>query len=284
MVGHGSAGEPSRANEASHGLSARERRGLERCRRALDRGRRVRGRPIASSDRDGLLLDLGGILGHVPPAETAPPRRRARVWRSSGDQWEGWVAAVAGDLVHLVAQRPDGDAADGPVREAEVLRAGRDGAVVRLDDGKLGVVPWEELSWEPALAPPVLLPGTTLAGRVVALSLDGPVLSPRAVTPSPWPAIALALALGTRLGAHVEARVGHHALLRTDRAPRARATVHEDALPEGTQPGDAVQATVVRVNAIAGTLVLDALSPGARAPRRARGARTRGRRGPGRVA
>ena len=284
MVGRGSAGEPGRAEEALRELSPGERRGLERCRRALERGRRVRGRPIASSDRDGLLLDLGGALGHVPPAEVAAGRAPASVRHPHDSRWEGWVAAVAGDLVHLVGRRPGANAADDPVRGAEIVSVGGEGVVVRLDDGKLGIAPWEELSWGPALEPPEHSRGTLLSGRIVGLSLDGPVLSPRAVQPTPWPAIALALPPGTTVEAHVEACANGHALLRTARAPRAAALVPEDALPEGTHPGDTVEATVARVNPIAGTLVLDGLSPCARAPRRAPAARRPGRPGPGRAA
>jgi hypothetical protein len=278
MVGHGSAGEPGRADEIPADLARRELRGLERCRRALERGRRVRGRPIASGDQHGLLLDLHGALGHVPPAEAAARPPASRAWRLR-DEWVGWVAAVSGDLVHLVARRGAGGD-DGPVRAAEVVEAEPDCAVVRLDDGSRAVVPWEETSWEPLLERPALRRGDPIAGRVVGLTLDGPVLSPRAMTPSPWHAIALALPAGAPVAARVEALAGRHALLRTCRAPRAATVMRADALPAGTQPGDVIAATVARVNAHAGTLTLEALSPTARAPRPAPAAPTPGPRGP----
>ena len=278
MVGYGSAGEPSRAKEGRDGLSARERRGLDRCRRALERGRRVRGRPVAESHRDGLLLELGGVLGHVPAADAAARRPAPRLWGPRESQWQGWVAAVGPDLVHLVAERPG--PGDAPVHAAEVVEARDDDALVRLGDGSPGVVPWDELSWEPALEPRRLEPGARLEGRVVGITLEGPLLSPRAVLPSPWPAVALALPRGTRVAARVEALHAGHALVRTDRAPRAAAVVREEALALG----EVVEATVARVNATAGVLVLDDLRPRSRAPRLAPAARTPGPQGPGRAA
>ena len=280
MVGRGSAGEPSRADGLPGDISARERRGLERCRRALERGRRVHGRIVASDERLGLLLDLRGAVGHVPPEDAAAPAARGSVLRPGERDWEGWVVAVAGDVVHLGARRPGGAGDDGPVRDAEVLSTGRSGAVVRLDDGLLGVVPWEELSWEPCLARPELPRGTRLAGRVVGLTLDGPVLSPRAIAPTPWPAIALALAPDEVVAARVEARSGDLALLRTARAPRAAAVVPAAELPEGSEVGAVLEARVARISAPAGTLELADLRPSARAPRPSPEARRPGPRGP----
>jgi hypothetical protein len=275
MVERGSAGEPGRAERIPGDVTPREQRGLDRCRRALERGRRVRGRPIASSEQHGLLVDLRGTVGHVPAADAAarPPGNR---WRGGQEAWEGWVVAVSGDLVHLAARWAGEEGGDAPIRRAEVMSTTRSGAVVRLDDGSPGVLPWEELSWLPSLGPPELPAGTRLEGRIVALTLEGPVFSPRAVAPSPWPAIALALPPGTDVGVHVVERGGGHALLRTDRAPRAAALVPEDALP----PDGVSEATVVRVNAIAGALVLEDLRSGSRAPRPAREARRQGPQGP----
>jgi hypothetical protein len=299
MVGRGSAGEPDRAHGILGELGNRERRGLQRCRRALEKGRRVRGRTIASSDQHGLLLDLGGAVGHLPATEmgaragtaaagaSAHAGARARasaLWRGGEPQWEGWVAAVAADLVHLSCRRPGEEGDEQPIRRAEVVATGRSGATVRLEDGSSGVVPWDELSWEPLLGAPRLPVGATVVGRVVALTLEGPVISPRAIAPSPWPAIALALPPGSEVVARVEARTPEHLLLRTDRPPRAAAVAEAHALPVDARPGLEVSATVARVNAIGGALVLDDVRPRARAPRPAPGAPTPERRGPRRAA
>jgi ribosomal protein S1 len=164
------------------------------------------------------------------------------------------------------------------MREGTVVRLGRSCAVVRLDgDGSPAIVPWEELSWWPSLDPPSLRAGDHVAGRVVGLTLDGPVLSPRAVTPSPWPAVALALPVGTTVSVRVEASDGARALVRTDRAPRALAVVAAAHL----EPGATLEATVTGVDATAETLELSL--PEARAPRHAREARTPGPRGPERA-
>src|SRR5687768_5432554 len=121
MVGPGSAGEPARAQGILDELGGRERRGLERCRRALEKGRRVRGRTLASSEQHGLLLDLRGAVGHVPAADAAARPAGGRSWRGGERQWEGWVVAVQGDLVHLSARRPGEEGDEQPLREAEVL-------------------------------------------------------------------------------------------------------------------------------------------------------------------
>jgi hypothetical protein len=280
MVGRDPAGDSAPAQGIPVDLGARERRGLERCRRALERERRVRGRPIASSDRHGLLLDLRGAVGHAPAAEVAARPPSGNLWRGGDSQWEGWVVAVHGDLVHLTARRP-GDEGEAPIRAAEVLSTARSGAVVRLDDGTIGVVPWDELSWEPTLGLPELPRGMRLEGRIVALSLEGPVLSPRAVAPTPWPAIALAYPPGSAAQVRVEGRAGGHVLVRTERAPRAAAIVPEDEVPDATS----LDATVVEVNAVAAALVLENFSPRSpRALRPAPGAPTQGPPGPQQVA
>jgi hypothetical protein len=283
-VGQGSAGEPTRAREIYGELGDRERRGLERCRSALERGRRVRGRPIASSEQHGLLVDLRGAVGHVPAGDMATRPRRRSVWRGGERHWDGWVVVVHDDLVHLAARPPGDEGDEAPVREAEILSAARSGAVVRLDDGSIGLVPLDELSWEPSLGVPALDRGTKLRGRIVALTLEGPVLSPRAVAPSPWPAIALAYPPGTEVAAVVEQRTGSRVLLRTDRAPRAPAVVDAEALPGDPDPGARFEATVTRVNAIAGAVVLERLRSPARALRPAPEAPTQERREPRRAA
>jgi hypothetical protein len=280
MVGRGSTGDSARAQKTPVGFGEQERRGLERCRRALERGRRIRGRRIAASERHGLLLDLRGAVGHAPASEAARAAGSGSVWRGGDAHFEGWVVAVQGDLVHLSARRPGAEGDEEPMRGAEVLSTSRSGAVVRLDDGAVGVLPWEELSWEPMLGMPDLPAGARLEGRIVALTLEGPMLSTRAAAPTPWPAIALALPPGSAVTAHVEKLAGDHALLRTDLAPRAPAVVPATALPAGTGPGGTVTATVARVNPIAGALVLEDLSPGPRAPRHGPEARRRGPQGP----
>ena len=239
----------------------------------------MRGRTIASHDRHGLLLDLRGAIGHVPAADAAAPARAAR-WRGGDAQWEGWVVAIAGDLVHLGARSPLDEHDESPLRTAHVLGTARSGSMARLEGGSTAIVPWDELSWEPMLAPPELPPGSPLRGRVVALTLEGPVLSPRAVAPSPWPAIALALPPGTDVTVRLEARERGHALLRTEQAPRAAAVVSDEALPSALRPGATFAATVAHVNAVASALVLEDLRPRARAPRHAPAAGTPGRRGP----
>lgn len=282
MVGQGSARDVRSA--AGGEPPPRQRRALARCRRALERGRPVRGRRIVAGD-EGLLLDLRGVLGHVPASEAneRPPTRG--VLGPVRDRWEGWVVAVADDLVHLCAQRPGERADVTAVRRGEVVSSGTSGARVRLEgETSLAVLPWEELSWEPLLEPPSLAPGTQVTGRVVGLTLGGPVLSPRSATPSPWPAIALALAPGSTVHACVEARTANRALLRTVTAPRAAAIVSAERLPSDAGPGTALEVTVVRVNAAAGALELDGISPGPRAPRLAPAAPTPERRGPGQAA
>ncbi|HEV2814865.1 MAG TPA: hypothetical protein VGW10_16540 [Solirubrobacteraceae bacterium] len=257
----------------SDDVSARERRGLDRARRSLERGRRVRGRVVASGDH-GVLVELRGVPGHVPPGEVVERPTSRRIWGRAAGQWEGWVEAVGEDLVHLSATR----AAERGVRTGEVLTTGRSGALTRLDDdGSLAVVPWDELSWQPALEAPPIERGTKVAGTVVGLSLDGPLLSPRALTPSPWPAIALALPEGAEVVVDVEATADGRALLRTTSAPRAAAVVPLDRLPPGTGEGTELDATVVRVNVVGGAVVLGGFSPRSpRAPRRARAAPTPG--------
>jgi hypothetical protein len=264
-------------------LPDKERRGLARCRRALEKGRRVRGRVAASGDL-GVLVELRGAVGHVPASDRAAGGARRSLWPGAADRWEGWVSAVAGDVVHLCARRPAGRPDEETVRRAQVVSVGRSGALARLaDDGATAVVPWEELSWQPSLEPPALERGMEVAGRVVGLTLEGPVLSPRSVVPSPWPAIALAHPPGTEVEAVVERIQGDQALLRTERAPRARTIVGVEALPGDAAPGSTLGAAVVRVNALAGELVLAGFSsrPGRpRAPRPAPGAERPGRQGP----
>ena len=284
MVGPGSAGDAARAKEISGGPDAKERRGIDRCRRALEKGRRVRGRTIASDERHGLLLDLRGAVGHVPAADAAARAVRGARWRGDDAQWEGWVVAITGDLVHLGARRPREEHDEAPLRTAHVVGTARPGVMARLEDGSTAIVPWDELSWEPMLAPPELPAGTPLRGRVVALTLEGPVLSPRAVAPSPWPAIALALPPGTDVTVRLEARERGHALVRTEQAPRAAVLVPDDALPTALGPGAIFAATVERVNAIAASLVLENLRPRSRAPRHAPAAGRPGPRGPGQAA
>jgi hypothetical protein len=249
----------------------------------------VRGRPVVSGE-EGLLLDLRGILGHVPAADARELGTRGGLGRAV-DERECWVVAVTDDLVHLAARRPGARGDEGAIRRGIVVGAGPHGARVRLDgetsrDGQpsFAVVPWDELSWEPSLGPPSLEPGAEVAGRVVGLTLAGPILSPRSVVPTPWPAIALAVPPGTRVGARVEACSGGRALLRTATEPRAAAVVPGDRLPEGSGPGTVLEATVVRVNPPAGALELDGLSASSRAPPRAPAARTPERPGHGRAA
>jgi hypothetical protein len=293
MVERRSARDDDGANDET-AVTQRERRGLERCVRAQERGRRVRGRPVATGEH-GLLVDVGGAIGHVPAADAAHRARRRSVWGRAAGEWEGWVVAVAGDLVHLCAERPA--APEGPVRTGEVVGTGRSGAVLRLVDARdagdhdgqaRAVMPWEELSWEPMLEPPALGPGTRVTGRVVGLTVEhGPELSPRALAPTPWPAIALALPPGSSVAAHVEAVARGRARLRTLTAPRAVAIVATDELPPGAAPGATVDAVVAAVNPAAGALVLERLAlsdRAARAPRPVPGGPTPGRPAPGRAA
>ncbi len=251
MVGWRSARRRDALLEDARGSVAPERRGLERYARALARGRRVRGRPLASGPH-GMLVELRGVLGHVAKGELAvgdPGTSR---------HWEGWVLALGEDLVHLTSRRPSERGDEDAVREAEVLSSGKAGARVRLmDDGSTGVVPWDELSWHPLLEIPRLEHGVRLRGRVVGLSLEGAVLSPRSVAPSPWPAIALALTSGTRVPAVIEAVSGDMARVRTQRAPRAVALLRTDRLPPAATPGDSCTATVTGVDPIAARLDLD---------------------------
>lgn len=248
----------------------KERRALSRCRRALERGRRVRGRRVATGE-EGLLVDLRGILGHVPRTDGATDPAPRSIWGRSAEHWEGWVVAVGRDLVHLSARRPEGGGEQEAARSGEITGTGRSGARARLEDGSVAVVPWEELSWEPWLERPELPPGTPIAGRVVGLTLDGPVLSPRAVLPTPWPAIALAHPAGTAVCARVEAHGGGRARVRLERAPRAVAIVDAPEL----RAGDLIEAVVEEVNPIAGRLALRQVSPaGPRAVRPAPAAPT----------
>ena len=247
-------------------LPEAEQHGLARCRHALERGRRVRGRVVASGDH-GLLLDVHGAVGHVPAADATDRPATRGLRAASPGRWDGWVVAVGDDLVHLAARRPS----DSGSRRAEVLTTGRSGLLVRLaDEGSLAVVPWEELSWQPLLEPPRVEPGTVISGTVVGITLDGPVLSPRSLVPSPWPAIALALPPGATVRARVETIPGDQALLRTTVPPRAAAVVAADELPHGTAPGATLTARVDEVNPLAGLLALAELSgtsPSSRAPR-----------------
>lgn len=238
---------------------------------------------MASGPR-GLLVDLRGAVGHVPAAEAEQRPTRHTAWRRASGQWEGWVAAVGDDLVHLSGRPPQDRGAEG-VREGEVVEMLDDRAVVRLvGEGGMAVVPARELSWQPALEPRRLAPGTRVAGRVVGLTVHhGPVLSPRSLVPTPWPAIALALPPGATVAARVEAVAGDRACVRTTLAPRATAIVPVDQLPDGARPGSEIEATVVRVDAASGTLALDAVSSLAATPRAAQpepGAERPGRRGP----
>ncbi len=287
MVEGGSASDARALLKESGEVPARERRGLDRCRRALERGRRVRGRVIASGAH-GLLVDLRGALGHVPAGEAVERAASGGAWRRPTGQWEGWVAAVGDDLVHLSARPPQDHVAEG-MREGEVVEALGDRAIVKLrGDGRHAVVPCGELSWQPSLEPPRLALGTQLAGRIVGLTVDhGPVLSPRSLLPTPWPAIALALPVGGRVGARVELLGGDRAQLRTEQAPRAVAIVAADGLPAAAGEGAEVEATVLRVDAAAATLVLADVAAWAtptRALRRGRAAATRERPGPGQAA
>ena len=271
----------------SDGVPTRERRGLDRCRRALERGRRVGGRVIASGAH-GLLVDLRGTLGHVRAGEAVERPSSGGAWRRPTGQWEGWVAAVGDDLVHLSARPPQDRVAEG-VLEGEVVQALADRAIVRLcGDGRHAVVPCGELSWQPSLEPPRIALGTPLAGRIVGLTVDhGPVLSPRSLLPTPWPAIALALPAGGRVGARVERIDGDRAQLRTEQAPRAVAIVPADRLPAELGEGAEVEATVVRVDAAAAALLVGevvARTSATRAPQRGTAAGTRGRPGPERAA
>jgi hypothetical protein len=280
MVGSRSTGERGGALEPAIELSDKEQSGLARCRRALEKGRRVAGRVLASGEH-GILVELRGAIGHVPAAERAAAPARRSLRPGGAHRWDGWVVAVAGDLVHLCAQRPAERPDEEAIRHAEVVSVGRAGALARLtDDGTMAVVPWDELSWQPSLVPPALERGMPIAGRVVGLTLDGPVLSPRSVVPSRWPAVALALTPGMEVEAHVEALAGGQALLHTRRAPRARTVVATDALPPQAVPGSTLGATVVSVNAHAGELVLEdfSLRPGGprASPRSDQEAATRG--------
>ncbi len=287
MVEDGSTSDAGALLKDAVEVPARERRGLDRCRRALERGRRVRGRVVASDAR-GLLVDLRGALGHVPAGEAVERPTSGGAWQRPTGQWEGWVAAVGDDLVHLSARPPQDRVAEG-MREGEVVEALPDRAIVRLrGDGRNAVVPCGELSWQPSLEPPRIAVGAQLAGRIVGLTVDhGPVLSPRSLLPTPWPAIALALASGGRVRARIEAVRGDRAQLRTEQAPRAVAIVAAGELPAGLGEGAEVEATVVRVDAAAATLVLAdvaARATATRAPRRGRAAATRERPGPERAA
>ncbi|HEX2087589.1 MAG TPA: hypothetical protein VHF89_18035 [Solirubrobacteraceae bacterium] len=240
---------------------------------------------MAHSAEHGLLVDLRGALGHVPAAEAGDRRASANALGRAHGEWEGEVVAIAGDLVHLCRRSGEGRDAR-PVRHGEVLNVGRSGALVRLEgDGSLAVVPWEELSWEPSLAPRELERGERVEGRVVGLTLDGPVLSPRALVPSPWPAIALALPPGTRCAARLEAVADGTALLRTARPPRAAAVVDAAVLPPGAGPDAVLEATIARVDAIGGALVVGEVTfAAARAPRPERAAPTPEPREPGQAA
>jgi hypothetical protein len=278
---------PHLASAYEEALSTGERRGLRRCRNALEKGRRVRGRIVASGHH-GLLVDLRGVPGHVPTAEVSARRASRLPWAGADERWDGWVVAVGDDLVHLSPRRPEERFAEARVRSGEVVTTGRAGARIRIEGaGSLAIMPWEELSWQPMLEPPRLEPGTVLTGRIDDITLEGPILSPRSLVPTPWPAIALALPPGTRVGATVEHRAGGQALLRTDRAPRAATIVPVDRLPRDAAPGATVEATVEEVNALAGLLVLGELSlrsPSSRALRPVAADETPGRPEPGRAA
>ena len=236
---------------------------------------------MVASGEEGLLIDLRGALGHVPASEAEPRPAARSIWGRSAEHWEGWVVAVGRDLVHLSTRRPEDRSDQESVRGGEVVTTGRSGARARLDDGSLAVIPWGELSWEPWLERPDLPHGTPIAGRVVGLTLDGPVLSPRALLPTPWPAVALAHPSGASVTARVEAHGEGRARARLERAPRAVAIVDDPRL----RPGDLVEAVVEEVNPIAGRLTLaDVRRAGPRALRPAPEAARRGPPGPGQAA
>ena len=226
-----------------------------------------------------MLVDVRGALGHVPAAEVEHGRR---VLLGRGG-WHGWVTGVAFDLVHLTAE-PPGRAREDAACSGEVVQIEGPGAVVRLDGGRTAVLPFVELSWDPALAPRRLEIGDRVTGRVVGLTLDGPILSPRSVAPSPWPAAALAFPAGTRVPARVTEIGRGRVALRIERPPRLTAIVPAYELPLDVLPGAPVEATVATVHALAGALQLTDVSPAsARAARPAPAAPTPARRGRGRA-
>jgi hypothetical protein len=245
---------------AENGVSWRERRALARARRALQKGTRVTGRPLAEG-RHGLLVDLRGVVGHVPASEAGRTPERAAGLRSRLASWEGWVCAVGDDLVHLSTNGPTPAGDDGEICSGIITAIGPTAAVVRLDGRPDdAILPWEEMSWEPALGDPRLETGDRVAGRVVAITLEGPVLSPRSVLPTPWPAVALALPAGSRIAVRIERLAGGRAEVRTCTPPRVRSIVGAGALPGDAAPGDVLETTVVRVDPIGGALVLDELA------------------------
>ena len=276
-------------------------RALERCRRAQERGRRVRGRVVAAGDA-GLLVDLGGVYGHAPAEGAGTDARGLR--RSGvagparrGERWTGWVIAVTPDLVHLTSSSSGTSPSRGPVRSGIVEAVGSEGARVRLDGApdpsaagkgrppERAIVPFGELSWFDDLsAGAPLAPGDTVRGRISELTLDGPVVSPRSLTPTPWPAVALALAPGTRVPAQVEAVREGRALVRLEAPARPTVAVGAERLPDGAEQGSEIEVVVGRVDPVARRLTLDELGLSLRSSRPAQAAGTGERRAPPRAA
>ena len=208
--------------------------------------------PLLASGPEGLLVDLGGALGHLPAGESGESIRRRGAW----------VAAVDGDLVHLTAERPWLGGYEGALRSGVVVSATSHRAVAQLEGGgPSAVVLFEELSWEQLVVPPVLAPGDPVRGRVIGLSLDGPILSPRAVVPAPWPAVALANPRGMRVPARVDAVEGDRVAVRLERAPRITAVLVRHELPLGVLPGASVEGTVERVDVLGCALTLCDVRP-----------------------
>jgi len=213
--------------------------GLARCERAQAAGRRVRGRVVAARG-DAALLDVGGV------------RALAR-----GAACTGWVDAVSEQLVTLAPERRG--ARPSPtaltlVRSALVEWVYDAGAWVVLDDGSPAFVPRDEVGWAPLLSTVgILRPGDRVRGRVVGLTVDGPLLSPRAATPDPWTAVALELPAGCLVRVRVEQVAGGSALVRVLGVPPAAALVPVDAT---LRIGEVLDAAVEQVDEAARRLLL----------------------------
>jgi ribosomal protein S1 len=120
------------------------------------------------------------------------------------------------------------------------------------------IVPRSEIAWHPVpSAADELHAGDRVRGCVVDLGVDGPILSLRAVAPSPWPAIALELPPGTAVRLRVRSVGERGALARLVEQPHVATLVPRADF----EPGQALTATVERVDVELGRLHLEGVTP-----------------------
>lgn len=224
---------------------------LHECEARRDRGRRAPVRVVASGEH-GVLAEAGGLRAWFSADD---PPRRAPTGRLAG-----WVAAVTPHLVYLGGRerRLPSAGALTEVVEGTVTAVEERHARVRLAGAGISsstaVLPRAEIAWHPVPAATAeLAPGQVVRGCVVDLGLDGPVLSLRAATPSPWPAIALELTPGTPVRLRVRAITREGTLVRLVDQPHVTTLIDRGDL----EPGEVLTAVVGHVDVGAAHLALE---------------------------